>query len=99
VLGQHVFPQDPGSVLYRSGAFLGGAESWDVTLYGRGGHGSRPQQTVDPVVMAASAVLRLQTLVAREIAPAGVHRAELVPGHGQRRRPDRQACRRAGPHA
>ena len=70
VLGQHVIPQDPGSVLYRSGPFLAAAETWDVTFYGRGGHGSRPQETIDPVVMAASAVLRLQTLVAREIAPA-----------------------------
>ncbi|HEX4090760.1 MAG TPA: amidohydrolase [Trebonia sp.] len=70
VLGQHVIPQDPGSVLYRSGPFLAAAESWDVTLHGRGGHGSRPHEAVDPVVMAASAVLRLQTLVAREIAPA-----------------------------
>src|SRR6202167_4640228 len=70
VLGQHVIPQDPGAVLYRSGPFLAAAETWDVTFHGRGGHGSRPQETIDPVVMAASAVLRLQTLVAREIAPA-----------------------------
>jgi amidohydrolase len=70
VLGQHVYAQDPGWVLFRSGPFLAAAEAWDVTFYGRGGHGSRPQETVDPVVMAASAVLRLQTLVAREIAPA-----------------------------
>ena len=70
VLGQHVIPQDPGSVLYRPGPFLAAAETWDVTFYGQGGHGSRPHETVDPVVMAASAVLRLQTLVAREIAPA-----------------------------
>jgi amidohydrolase len=70
VLGQHVYAQDPGWVLYRPGPFLAAAEGWDVTFYGRGGHSSRPQETVDPVVMAASAVLRLQTLVAREIAPA-----------------------------
>jgi hippurate hydrolase len=70
VLGQHVFPRQAGTALYRAGAMLGAAESWDVTLYGRGGHGSRPELTVDPVVLAASAVLRLQTLVAREIAPA-----------------------------
>jgi amidohydrolase len=70
VLGQHVIPQDPGSVLYRSGPFLAAAETWDVTFHGQGGHGSRPQETIDPVVMAASAVLRLQTLVSREIAPA-----------------------------
>ena len=38
-------------------------------MYGRGGHGSMPQNTVDPVVLAASIVLRLQTVVSREIAP------------------------------
>jgi hippurate hydrolase len=86
VLGQHVIPQDPGAVLYRSGPFLAAAESWDVTLRGRGGHGSRPHETVDPVVMAASAVLRLQTLVAREIAPADkgvVTVSRLRAGHAE----------------
>jgi amidohydrolase len=91
VLGQHVFAEDPGSVLYRSGPFLGAAESWDVTLHGHGGHGSQPQHTVDPVVMAASAVLRLQTLVAREIAPAdkGVLTvSRLRAGHAENIIPD-----------
>jgi hippurate hydrolase len=91
VLGQHVFPWDTGSVLYRSGAFMGAAESWDVTLYGRGGHGSAPERTVDPVVMAASAVLRLQTLVAREIAPADrgvVTVSRLRAGHAENIIPD-----------
>ena len=86
VLGQHVIPQDPGAVLYRPGPFLAAAESWDVTLHGRGGHGSRPHETVDPVVMAASAVLRLQTLVAREIAPADkgvVTVSRLRAGHAE----------------
>ncbi len=69
-LGQHVFPGRAGRAMYRGGPFLGAAESWDVTLHGRGGHGSRPEVTVDPVVLAASTVMRLQGLVAREIAPA-----------------------------
>jgi hippurate hydrolase len=38
-----------------------------VTLFGRGGHGSAPETTVDPVVMAAATVMRLQTVVSREI--------------------------------
>jgi amidohydrolase len=91
VLGQHVFARDLGSVLYRSGPFMGAAESWDVTLYGRGGHGSRPENTVDPVVMAASAVLRLQTLVAREIGPADqgvVTVSRLRAGHAENIIPD-----------
>jgi metal-dependent amidase/aminoacylase/carboxypeptidase family protein len=78
-------------VLYRSGPFLSAAESWDVTLHGRGGHGSRPEQTVDPVVMAATAVLRLQTLVAREIAPADrgvVMVSRLRAGHAENVIPD-----------
>jgi hippurate hydrolase len=37
-------------------------------MFGRGGHGSRPETTVDPIVMAASTVLRLQTIVSREVA-------------------------------
>ncbi len=91
VLGQHVFASDAGTVLYRAGAMLGAAESWDVTLYGRGGHGSRPERAVDPVVMAASAVLRLQTLVAREIAPADrgvVTVSRLRAGHAENVIPD-----------
>ena len=91
VLGQHVFPREAGTVLYRAGVMLGAAESWDVTLYGRGGHGSQPERTVDPVVMAASAVLRLQTLVAREIAPADrgvVTVSRLRAGHAENVIPD-----------
>ena len=40
-----------------------------MTLFGRGGHGSAPETTVDPVVMAAATVMRLQTVISREIAP------------------------------
>ena len=86
VLGQHVYPGEAGTVRYRAGAVMAAAESWDVTLYGRGGHGSRPERTVDPVVMAAAAVLRLQTLVAREIAPADrgvVTVSRLRAGHAE----------------
>lgn len=41
----------------------------DVTIHGRGGHGSRPHVTVDPVLTAAYAVTRLQTIVSRETSP------------------------------
>jgi amidohydrolase len=91
VLGQHVVPSEAGTALYRAGAIFGAAESWDVTLHGRGGHGSRPERAVDPVVMAAAAVLRLQTLVAREIAPADrgvVTVSRLRAGHAENVIPD-----------
>ncbi|MDQ4138832.1 MAG: peptidase dimerization domain-containing protein, partial [Actinomycetota bacterium] len=42
----------------------------DITLHGSGGHGSRPETTVDPVYLAANVVTRLQGIVAREVAPA-----------------------------
>lgn len=90
-LGQHVFPGRAGRVLYRGGQFCGAAESWDVTLHGRGGHGSRPEVTVDPVLLAASVVVRLQGLVAREIAPSEkgvVTVSRLRAGHAENVIPD-----------
>jgi amidohydrolase len=68
VLGQHVGPAPAGTVGYVRGPAMAGVDSVQVTLFGRGGHAGWPEQTVDPVVMAAAAVMRLQTLVAREIA-------------------------------
>ncbi|TMR00490.1 amidohydrolase [Actinomadura soli] len=66
---QHVLPYPAGYVGVRPGPFFAAADSLRVTLYGRGGHGSMPQATVDPVVMAAMCVLRLQTIVSRELPP------------------------------
>ncbi len=67
-LAQHVMPLPAGQIGWRSGTILSAGDSWEVTLFGRGAHGSMPQKSVDPVVMAASAVMRLQTVVSREIA-------------------------------
>ena len=67
VLGQHVAPLPAGMLALRSGPAFAGNDTVRVTLFGRGGHGSRPETTVDPVVMAAATVLRLQTIVAREV--------------------------------
>ena len=67
---QHVLPFPAGQVGIRSGPVLSAAQSMQITVYGRGGHGSMPQATVDPVVLAAMIVIRLQTVVSREVAPA-----------------------------
>ncbi|MCK0176770.1 amidohydrolase [Mycolicibacterium sp. F2034L] len=69
-LAQHVFPVPAGTVCTHSGPFLAAADSLRITVYGRGGHGSMPQATVDPVVLAAMIVVRLQTIVSRETAPS-----------------------------
>jgi amidohydrolase len=69
VLGQHVGPLPAGMIGHREGAVMAAADAASVRLYGRGGHGSRPEATVDPVLMAASIVVRLQGVVAREVPP------------------------------
>ena len=69
VLGQHVMVGAAGTVSYRPGVILSAGDSLQVRLFGRGAHGSQPQLSVDPVVMAASTVLRLQTVVSREVSP------------------------------
>jgi len=51
---------------FAAGTMLSAGDSWEVTLFGRGAHGSMPQKSIDPVVMAASTVMRLQTVVSRE---------------------------------
>src|SRR6185369_3810653 len=67
-LAQHVMPLRAGQIGWRTGTMLSAGDSWEVTLFGRGAHGSMPQKSIDPVVMAASAVMRLQTVVSREVA-------------------------------
>jgi hippurate hydrolase len=67
--GQHVLPMPAGVVGTRSGSTLSAADSMRITVYGRGAHGSMPQASVDPVVLAAMIVVRLQTVIAREIPP------------------------------
>jgi hippurate hydrolase len=51
------------------GFALANVDSVDITIYGRGGHGSAPQSTVDPIVIAARTIVALQTIVARENDP------------------------------
>jgi len=70
VLGQHVMLGTAGAVAGRIGAITSAADSLQIRLFGRGAHGSMPQASIDPVVMAAATVMRLQTIVSREIAAA-----------------------------
>src|SRR3954451_5886362 len=68
VPGQHVAPLPAGIIGLRHGAAFAAADTVSIVLHGRGGHGSRPEASVDPVVMAAATVMRLQTIVSRELA-------------------------------
>ncbi len=68
VLGQHVAPIPAGFIGLHPGPAFASSDALKVTLFGAGGHGSRPEACVDPIVMAAAVVLRLQTIVSREVA-------------------------------
>lgn len=68
VLGQHVMVGPSGTVAGSAGPITSAADSFQIRLFGRGAHGSMPQASIDPVVMAASTVLRLQGIVSREVA-------------------------------
>jgi hippurate hydrolase len=70
ILGQHLMVGPAGVVMGRAGAITSAADSMQIRLFGRGAHGSMPQASIDPVVMAASVVLRLQTIVSREVGAA-----------------------------
>jgi amidohydrolase len=58
-----------GQVGVTPGYSKANADSLRITVYGKGGHGARPESTVDPVLIAASIAVRLQSIVAREIHP------------------------------
>jgi amidohydrolase len=69
VLGGHVIPDRVGRLGTRKGVCGSAANSYRVVLHGRGAHGSRPHMSIDPIVMASSAVLKLQTIVSRTTNP------------------------------
>ncbi len=58
-----------GLIGYHAGPILSNADVLKVTIFGAGGHGSRPETTIDPIVIAARTVLTLQTIVSREVSP------------------------------
>ncbi|WP_127784401.1 amidohydrolase [Rhodococcus sp. X156] len=72
VLGQHVAPLPAGKIAAHPGPAYAGSDSLSVRMIGKGAHGSMPQSSIDPVVMAAATVLRLQTIVSREVPSTDV---------------------------
>lgn len=70
LLALHVNSKLPaGTVGYHPGFAMANVDSVDITVQGIGGHGASPQNTKDPVVIAAQIILQLQTIVSREISP------------------------------
>ena len=69
VLGQHLVNIRSGYVATRKGYCLAGKTVFKVIIFGRGGHGAFPQFCIDPIVISAHIIIRLQTIVSREIDP------------------------------
>jgi amidohydrolase len=68
-LSQHLLPGIAGTVGTCPGPFMSAEDGLAITVFGRGGHGALPQNTIDPVVLAAMIIVRLQTVVSREVTP------------------------------
>lgn len=68
-LGSHTAPGPVGYVSNSPGVRMAGVDQLDITFTGVGGHGSTPQMTIDPVVMAAQAVMSYQTIISRTVDP------------------------------
>ena len=70
VLGIHLWaPLETGRVAVKSGVIFGSADSFSVTIQGRGGHGGMPHTAIDPVVITAQVILAIQSIISRETSP------------------------------
>ncbi len=69
-VAQHAWPGPVGTVFHRAGNYLASCDNVDVTVHGVGGHGSRPEATVDPVQIASWLTVKTNSLVSRGVAAA-----------------------------
>jgi amidohydrolase len=69
LLGMHTAPAEVGYYLNAAGPRMAGADQFDVTFFGKGGHGSSPHEAIDPIVMAANAIMQYQTVISRNNDP------------------------------
>ncbi len=73
IFGMHNQPGvATGTFLFGAGPFMSSSDRALITIRGRGGHAARPQLTVDPVLIAGSLIMALQSVVARNIDPAAI---------------------------
>lgn len=72
VLGHHCTNRRAGAVALSAGPVMAASDSFDVRITGRGGHGAKPQLAIDPVLISAYVLVRLQSIVSREVAPQDV---------------------------
>jgi amidohydrolase len=66
-MGGHVTPELAGTLSLTHGTAYSRSDSWNVTVRGKGGHGSRPEACIDPIVCLAYSIVRLQSIVSRAV--------------------------------
>ena len=69
VLGQHTLPARAGCILLSPGPIMTAIDSLDIRIFGKSGHVGRADLCIDPVLIACSAVVRLQSIVNKEVRP------------------------------
>ncbi|KAF2132247.1 metal-dependent amidase/aminoacylase/carboxypeptidase [Dothidotthia symphoricarpi CBS 119687] len=69
VVGAHVVPEKSGVIGTKRGLIASSADSFQLRIEGRQAHASTPHRGIDPIVQAASTIMRLQTIVSREVDP------------------------------
>ena len=70
IFGTHLWSTiDLGHVGVRTGPIMAAADKFEVTLYGKGGHGAKPHETIDAVLLGATIVKELQSIVSRQLNP------------------------------
>ncbi|AHG62855.1 putative amidohydrolase [Advenella mimigardefordensis DPN7] len=71
VFGMHNMPGlETGKLYFTPGTTMAAVDNWEIEITGKGGHGSMPELSIDPVVAGASLVMALQTIVSRNVSPA-----------------------------
>ena len=107
VAALHGWPDTPvGVVATRPGAIMASAAHFTIRIFGRGGHGSAPENTIDPLVTGCMAVSALQTIVSRNFDPqdaAVLSLCRFVSGNSSNVIPDSAelngTCRALSPEA
>ncbi|KAF4633453.1 hypothetical protein G7Y89_g4664 [Cudoniella acicularis] len=82
ILGQHVVSLPSGTVAIRSGPALTAADSFNVRVFGKGGHAGTPQHCIDPILLSSHIIIRLQSIISREIAPTDIAVITCASIHG-----------------
>lgn len=70
IFGLHVWPGAPtGSVFIKPGVFCASTDNFDIKIQGKGGHGSMPHYSIDPVIIASHVVTSMQSIISRRLDP------------------------------